>query len=144
MDYEKYQEKCEKIRTDNKILLDEFTTLLEKKGFSKKTIKKHRENIDFYINEYLLRTEPKKPEEGVSGFLVDDFLGYFLIKKCLWGSKETIKDYCAGLKKFYKFMLDKGRIDKIDYQELKDTIKERKSLWLEEMDDWLDYDGPWG
>ena len=143
MDYEEYQEKCEKIRTDNKILLDEFTTLLEKKGLSKKTIKKHKENIDFYINEYLLRTEPKKPEEGVSGFLVDDFLGYFFIKKCLWSSKETIKDYCAGLKKFYKFMLDQDRIEKVDYQELQEAIKDRKSLWLEEMDAWLDYDGGW-
>lgn len=143
MDYEEYEKKCNDIRQENDKLLGEFAAKLQEKGLSQKTIKKHQKNINFYINVYLLHTEPQLPEEGASGFLVDDFLGYFLIKKCMWGTKETTKAYCAGLKKFYKFMLDKGRIDKIDYQELKDTIKERKSLWLKEMEDWLNFDPEW-
>ncbi|MCF7885820.1 MAG: recombinase [Candidatus Marinimicrobia bacterium] len=143
MEYEEYLAKCKKIRKENNDLLNTFAELLKDKGLSKKTVEKHKSNLDFYINEFLLLIEPKQPEAGVSGFEVDHFLGYYLIKKCMWGGKHTIKDYCAGLKKFYKFMLDKNRIEDFEYQELKETIKERKSLWLEEMEDWLDYDGPW-
>src|SRR6056297_1579088 len=115
MEYEEYLKKCKKIRKENEVLLNEFAELLRSKGLSEKTVKKHKSNLDFYINEYLLLREPKKPETGVSGFDVDDFLGYYLIKKCMWGGKHTIKDYCAGLKKFYKFMLDKNRIEEFEY-----------------------------
>ena len=77
MDYEEYEKKCNDIRQANKKLLGEFADYLQEKGLSNKTIKRHRNNIDFYINGYLLREEPQKPEDGVSGFLVDDFWAIF-------------------------------------------------------------------
>ena len=53
-DYEQYELKCEKIRESNGKLLDDFATWLQQSGLSRKTIHKHTENIDFYINAFLL------------------------------------------------------------------------------------------
>ncbi|CAK8714710.1 hypothetical protein GMJAKD_03980 [Candidatus Electrothrix aarhusensis] len=48
-DYEKYEEDCKKIRKANEDLLDEFEAWLKSSGLSKKTVKNHLENIDFYL-----------------------------------------------------------------------------------------------
>jgi hypothetical protein len=53
-DYEQYEIECERIRESNGKLLDDFAIWLQQSGLSSKTIDKHTENIDFYINEFLL------------------------------------------------------------------------------------------
>lgn len=57
-DYEKYEADCEKIRTDNEKLLNQFSEWLQQSNLSKKTIKNHLTNIDFYINDFLLYSHP--------------------------------------------------------------------------------------
>jgi len=52
-DFEILHLECQKIRSANQILLDGFETWLVESGLSSKTTRKHRENIDFYINEFL-------------------------------------------------------------------------------------------
>ena len=39
---------------------------------------------DFYINDFLLRTDAYSMEHGVS--MIDDFLGDFFIRKCMWST----------------------------------------------------------
>ena len=75
-DYEQYEIDCEKIRTANKELLTEFEDWLESAGLSSKTIKNHINNIDLYINEYLLYEDAVEASDGASGGNVDMFLGY--------------------------------------------------------------------
>ncbi|MBD5466157.1 MAG: recombinase [Lachnospiraceae bacterium] len=126
-DYEKYEEECVKIRKSNAELLTLFEADLTTKGLSQKTVRSHLSNVDFYVNEYLLREEPRPMENGVS--MIDMFLGYFFIRKCTWSTPQTIKGTAASIKKFYKCMLDHGRIPKIDYDFLCSEIRDNMEQW---------------
>jgi hypothetical protein len=128
--YAKYEADCKKIRKQNKKLLDEFALSLQKADLKEATIRKHIENIDFYINEYLLYEDPTEAKEGASAGDINMYLGYWFIKKAMWSSPAQIKSSAASLTKFYTFMLEKGMVNKEDLQELKNTIKEEMSEWI--------------
>ena len=126
--YEKYEQDCEKIRSANCKLLEEFETWLVQKKLSPKTIKKHSSNVDFYINDFLLYEEAIEAKDGVGS--VGMFLGYWFIRKAMWASQSSIKENASSLKKFYQYMLEKGFIEQQDLDELKLTIKEEMPEWL--------------
>lgn len=71
---DKYEEECEIIREENEQLLELFREDLN--GLSPKTIDRHLDNVDFYINTYLLREEAYDFTQGIGA--LDDYLGYFL------------------------------------------------------------------
>ena len=131
-DSQKYEADCQKIRKVNHELLKDFESWLESSGLSEKTINNHISNIDFYINEYLLYEDAVEAKDGVD--MVGDFLGYWFIKKALWASQSSLKSNAGSLKKFNTFLLEKGLIDKNDLRELKETIKEELSEWLETLE----------
>jgi len=135
--YEQYEKDCERIRKDNEKILSEFEKWLSDKDLSKKTIANHCNNVDFYINEFLLYEEAIEASDGL--YEIGYFLGFWFIKKAMWASKSTIKGNATSIKKFYEFMLDKGKIDKEDYIELKEVIKNNMQEWLDTMDR---YDDP--
>lgn len=126
-DFEKYEAACEAIRTTNNELLDLFEKDLVLAGLSPKTIRSHLSNVDFYINEYLLREDLTPMGDGVG--MIDDFLGNFFIRKCMWSTPSTIKSTAASIKKFYKCMLDNGNIKKKEYDYLCSEIKEGMEQW---------------
>ncbi len=130
-DSQKYEADCQKIRKANHELLTDFESWLESSGLSEKTINNHVSNIDFYINEYLLYEDAVEAKDGVD--MVSNFLGYWFIKKALWASQSSLKSNAGSLKKFYTFLLEKGLINKDDLRELKETIKEEMSEWLETL-----------
>ena len=125
MNWEEYEKKCEKIRKDNKRYLEIFTENL--KGLSPKTIRAHLNNVDFYINEYLLREDALSMEQGVSH--IDNYLGNFFIRKCMWSTPATIKSTAASIKKFYKCMMEHGFIKDEHYVDLCAVIKENMEFW---------------
>jgi len=84
-EYEEYERECNSIRERNHSLLADFETWMLSKGLSEATAKKHRENIDFYVNEFLLYESPKHASEGVDD--VGIFLGYWFIRKAMWASE---------------------------------------------------------
>lgn len=86
------------------------------------------QNVDLYINGFLLREQQLKMEYGF-GDKIDMFLGYFFIHKCMWSTPANIKTTAASIKKFYKCMLDHGYIQKSDYKDLCDIIKENMVEW---------------
>jgi site-specific recombinase XerD len=135
--YEQYEIECEKIRESNEKLLDDFAVWLQQSGLASKTISRHTENIDFYINEYLLYEDAVEPQDGVHS--VGMFLGYWFIKKAMWASASSIKSNAASLKKFYAFLHERGMVDKEDLDSLKETIKEEMPDWLETL---TRYDDP--
>ncbi|KAF5063654.1 hypothetical protein DSECCO2_292170 [anaerobic digester metagenome] len=128
--YEEYLEKCKEIKARNEVYLEEFCKDLEKEGLTEKTIQRHRNNVDFYINVYLTREEPLEMIEGASPYKIDDFLGCFFIRKCTWSTPSSIKSNAASIKKFYKSMLGRGHIDRMDYEVLTTTIKEMIEEWM--------------
>lgn len=136
-DYERYEEECQRIRASNKELLDDFANWLRESNLAAKTIKKHKYNIDFYINEYLLYEDATDPEDGVS--YVSMFLGYWFIKKAMWASAASIKNNAVSLKKFYTFLHERGLVDKGDLDSLKEIIKEKMPEWLATLER---YDDP--
>jgi len=56
-DYEDYERACEAIRADNAMLLEEFAAWFGAQGLSPKTVSKHQNNIELYVNEFLLYEE---------------------------------------------------------------------------------------
>lgn len=130
MDDTEYEELCKKIRDDNEEYLTIFERYLTEAGFSDKTIHSHLGNADFYLNDFLLYAELIPMEEG--GMYINEFLGFFFIRKCMWSTPGTIKTTAASLKKFYKCMLENGKITKADYNMLCGTIKENMELWQED------------
>jgi site-specific recombinase XerD len=136
-EYRKYEEACERIREKNKQLLSDFASWLRQKGLAEKTIRQHTQNIDFYINEYLLYEDAQEAAEGVGQ--AGMFLGYWFIKKAAWSSAASIRSNAASLKKFYDFMQARGLVDEESVRDLRETLREGMPEWLGTMDR---YDDP--
>ena len=139
-DYEEYERECDKIRQTNEELLALFEEELQDSGLSAKTVRRHLSNAEFYINEYLLREEPRPMEDGITE--LDMFLGFFFIRKCMWSTPGTIKSTAASIKKFYKCLLNHGKISKDDYAYLCDDIKENMEQWQTDCAVYNDPDAP--
>ena len=121
MDYDQYLEECKKIKERNYLLLDLFKDDLIQSGLKDKTISRHLSNVEFYINEFLLYMDAYPMEEGLN--MLDDYLGNFYIRKCLWSTPGNIKSTATSIKKFYKSMLFHGKIKKEDYDSLCEEIE---------------------
>jgi len=136
-DYKQYEIECEKIRESNEKLLENFENWLRTSNLADTTIRGHLENIDFYINEYLLYEDAIEPQEGI--FSVSMFLGYWYIKKAMWASESSIKSNAASLKKFYAYLSERGMVEKEDLDSLKETIRGEMPEWVATLDR---YDDP--
>jgi len=129
--YEEYEQACRVLREENAVLLEDFADWLRKKGLSEKTIKRHFENIEFFVNEFLLYEEAKPASCGVQE--VGYFLGYWFIRKAMWASQTSIRSYSGSLKKFYQFMFGRGLIEHEALDGLKAQIKKELPEWLETL-----------
>jgi site-specific recombinase XerD len=129
---DEFENSCKIIRKENQILLDKFEMSLRESVLTDKTIRNHIQNIDFYINEYLIYEELIEAKDGIDK--VSWFMGYWFIKKAMWASSASIKSNAASLKKFYSFLLSIKMIPKDQLIELKDTIKDEMPEWLEELE----------
>ena len=119
------------------VLLDNFESWIRGNGLSEATAKKHRENIDFYINEFLLYESPKHASESVDE--VGMFLGYWFIRKAMWANEASVKTNATSLKRFYDFMLERGEVDPEAVKDMKERIKEDLPEWVATM---KRYDAP--
>ena len=61
-DYEDYEKACLVIQKKNEEYLNLFEMDLINSGLTEKTVNRHLRNVDFYINTYLLREEPRDME----------------------------------------------------------------------------------
>lgn len=128
-EYEKYEAECEKRKEENHTSLSGFEQYLQEKKLSKKTMEKHIGNIDFYINDFLLYESPEKAADGVNQ--LNYFLGYWFIKKAMWASPTSIKEYITSLKHFYTYMNKIGQVSSEDLADMMVEIKENKADWIE-------------
>lgn len=136
--WEEYEQKSEEIRQRNEQYLNIFARNLENADLAGKTISKHLDNVDFYINEFLLREDLLEMKDGC-GVIINEYLGYFYIHKCMWSTPNNIKTIAASIKKFYKSMLDHGYVEKSAYKELCDEIKKNMSEWQQDCERFNDY-----
>lgn len=129
---EEYEQKVEQNQKRNKKYIKEFTEWLNEKGLSKKTIRKHLDNVKLYINEYLNYYDVIKVEDGIEE--VDDFLEGWFIEKCLFATKTSLKETTASLKKFYQYMSEYNYVKKEDYKQLCSIIKDNMDIYLEQLE----------
>jgi len=128
---DEFEVQTESIRDDNRIILERFEKYLKNKKLTQSTIDKHIGNIDFFINDFLLYYEPVAAKDGSSQ--VGYFLGDWFIRKAMWASVSSVKGNIASIKKFYQFMFETGEIEKDDFVELQEEIRENKDSWLENL-----------
>ena len=126
------EKKVERNVKRNEKFISEFENLLNEKGLAKKTIRKHVNNASLYINDYLNYYDVIKMEEGVH--YVHGFLDGWIIEKCLWSSKNSIKETAASIKKLYECMSEKVYLKQEEYKKLCREIKDNMDEYLEQMD----------
>jgi len=127
-EYQNHEQVCKRIKKDNVKLLEQFNQWLSEKGLAEKTLRRHVENADFYINTFLLYEDAIPASEGVSR--ISMFLGYWFIRKATWAGPSAIRENAASLKKFYTFMQEQDEVSAEALQDLKETIKEEMSEWM--------------
>ena len=135
MDYEKKMNENVK---RNEIYLNGFEKWLNKKGLVNKTIKKHLNNTDLFINDYLNYYNIIKVEDGLGEIF--SFLSGWFIEKCIWSSRNPLKETAASLKKFYQYMSENNYVDVNDYKETFDFIKNNMDELLESVDEFNNFD----
>lgn len=140
IDYDELEKACEQIIEENQRLLEAFEKALSAKGLSQKTIKNHLDNVDFYVNQYLLHTDAVQARDGITD--VSMFFGYWFIRKAMWASESSMRSIAASLKKFYAFLVERGDVDAEDLAGLKAEIKEEMPSWLETLRRYDDPDDP--
>ncbi len=131
-EFEKWEKGVEENKKRNELLLREFENHLKNKSLSDKTISNHVFNVDFFVNDYLLRYDVIPAVDGIDH--IGSFLGDYFIRKATWSSKSTINENVASFKKFYGFLAEIGKISKEKEQELKQLVKEEKKYWIEEVE----------
>ena len=140
MDLESRETNRKSVIETNNHLLKLFEKDLVQSGISEKTINRHLSNVDFYINTYLLREEIYPMEYGVN--MIDEFLGDFFIRKCMWSTPGNIKSTAASIKKFYHSMLTHSKISKKDYDYLCSEIQDGLETWQLNCELYNDPDAP--
>jgi len=63
--------------------------------------------------------------DKIKGYLLDDFMTYFMIKK-VWGSKELMKNTGTVLRKFVKWLKENSYIEEEKFNDLYDLVNEKK------------------
>ena len=112
-----------------------MVTEMEHKGLSDKTIRKHFQNVELYV-EFLNFHHDADIEHGVEYTYLADFFGYYFIRKCMWSTPATLKSTAASIKKFYKCMAEHQVIDEESYKEFLSIMKDFVPEWMEECDDY--------
>lgn len=130
-EFELWEKTVEEIIAENNILLKEFELWLETKKLSPKTLKKHVNNIDFFVNNYLVHYEPIKAEDGAVE--IGGFLGDYFIRKALWSTKNSIIEYISSFRKFYTFMVEVNKTSEDDLIDMKEIIKEEREDWFDSL-----------
>ena len=128
-DYEIKREENEK---RNEKYINEFERWLNEKGFVNKTIRKHLNNVDLYINDFLNYYDITKAEDGID--CIHLFLDGWFIEKCLWASRNSLKETAASIKKFYQYMSENNYVNVVDYKDMCSFIKENMDEFLEQVD----------
>ena len=142
-----YEDTIKAILDRNNDLIYKFAKKLKDEGLSEKTIKRHINNISFFLNNYVayqVISENENEiilcsaEDGIN--LVDEFLGEWFIRKAMWSDENSIKSNIASIKKFYKFLQTLDLITKDDLKFLNKEIREEKDNWIDTVNRYNDPD----
>lgn len=122
------KERLENILKENEKYLDEFEKWLMHQKISNKTIEGHLTHVDTFINDFLCHSEAYNVIEGLDRvrYFFDDWY-----PQREYMRRIGVNQYASSIKKFYSYMLEVGKIDQDDYDDLCLYIKEAKEMWIE-------------
>lgn len=124
-EYDADERKQRKLSKENTQCLNLYWEYLN--GLSLKVKCKHYQNIECFLNIYLLDYELLSVRQGTKK--LDYYLGNYFIRKFLWSTPNTIKASAVSIKKFYECMLAHGKIKEKEYNFLCETIKNNLTKW---------------
>ena len=101
-----------------------------------KTIKRHMNNVDTFINAYCAERQCVNYIQGID--CVDEFLGSYALHTYTCCSADSLRQMATSIKKFYKCMLDNNKISESDFEKLYYTLKENLSIWAEMCEEYND------
>ncbi|MBE0516896.1 MAG: site-specific integrase [Methanophagales archaeon] len=93
-----------------RLLKQFFEHLTADKGISEETASEHAHRIEIFALPYLRDYRGKKLLDA-SGSDIEDYLGNWYIRKVLNSAKSDVRPVLAALKKFFKFLYERGEID---------------------------------
>lgn len=106
---------------NNQLILTAFQTYLEQADkLAQKTVKKHVETINYFLNEFAPYRSFNAITKNYS--VIGDFIGWYT-RVSMFESETSIKRIGAALKKFYKFLIMANEIDKKDWADIRDEIE---------------------
>lgn len=114
----------------NTNIINQFKDYLVSEGLSKKTIKSHIDNLEFFCT-YLSYYEPSRSLDEMDAGDVSDFLSDFFPRKAMWASPANVRSCIATFKKLFKFSLTLNYIPLEEYDYFLTLVKEDKELWIE-------------
>ena len=129
-----YEARIKANEKQNEEYLRIFENELKEKGLSAKTIREHVSNVDLLLNHYL----PGYEEDYQMADGMNSLYGFFdfFIRKCMWSTPASVKKMGASLKKFYKCMMEHGLVDKEEFKEFSETLKEEIPYTMMKCDDY--------
>ena len=130
MSIEDYQRQLDTIDAYNQPILADFRSWLEADGLSASTVRRHVQYIKFFAI-YLVYYDPlENLDEAGSGHIYM-FLCNFFPRKAVWASPGTMRSCMTALRKFFKFMVESGRIEEDSEKAVRETLKKHKDYFLE-------------
>ena len=118
----------EAIRLENAGYLLWFKDYLVDHGLSIKTVDRHLNNLDFFLNDFLLHDEFRHMEDGL--FTMDEYFGDYFVRNYKKATAGSVKSNVESIKKFYLCMFEHQKIKTSEYMELSKGIKIMLPGWL--------------
>ena len=128
-----YDQQVEEIQAYNKPILEAFEAWLAE-SWTKKTVKKHVDNI-YFFTDYLVYYEPLRRLDEATESDVFTFLSSWFPRKALWASTSNMKAYISSFKKLFKWMGETKRMDAEEVEAIFYTLKEERDVFLEAVED---------
>ena len=125
-----YEAEYEQFKEENEKCLKIFREDMTQEGLDEETIRKHYDNVEFYLNIYNLRDGGDDMKTGCSD-IIEHYLGYYFITKCDWASPGAIRETAGSIQKFYRTMLEHGLVEQEDFETLCEVIDEGIAGWQE-------------
>lgn len=129
-----HEAKINELTKINKNYLKEFKKWLKQKKLSPKTIDKHIDNTNLFINDYLVYYELVEAKDGINDVI--DFLDGWFIEKCSWSTRNSLKEQASSLKKFYQYMVENNYVEKQAYEYIFNLLKQRMEDILDHVDEY--------
>ena|SRR3989338_7638407 len=105
-------EKYKEIQKENTKLLNQFEEYLVQKNISKNTIKRHINNVELYINDYLAIDEEESPQE-IEGYTLEVFFRW-CIDKWIFNTVSELLSMIISVDIFYEYLNENKPIAHID------------------------------